>query len=396
MSLIKNKSMQFYKSVFYLSIICAFFSCDDDPSVNPSQDLVKISIDDTSVLEGNTEVNYLVFSVSLDKSSSSTVSVEYIAKNLTAIAGEDFKSANDVLTFSAGETQRNILVELIPDLIDESDEKVELLLFGAVNASIERSTAEGTIIDDEASDPIDDEGSSTPDSYPGLNLVWADEFDGTQLNPDDWYHETGAGGWGNNELQNYQSGTSNTTVSNGKLVIEAKKSGSNYTSARIVTRGKRSFEYGRIDIRAKLPYGQGIWTALWMLGESFTNVGWPACGEIDIMELVGHMPNTVYGTVHWQNQGSHADYGGNTQLPSGQFSDEFHVFTIKWDSQSIRWFLDDVQYHVIAIDGPELSEFQSNFFFIFNVAVGGNWPGNPDNSTVFPQKMIVDYVRVFQ
>lgn len=243
-------------------------------------------------------------------------------------------------------------------------------------------------------------GYTTPETYEGMNLVWQDEFDGNTLGGD-WTFETGTGGngWGNNELQYYKE--ENTRVTDGYLIITAKKEsfgGQEYTSSRIITNGKQSFKYGRIDIRAALPKGQGIWPALWMLGSNFGSVGWPACGEIDIMELIGGTgkDNTVYGTAHWQNGGEYASYGDHYTLNSGVFADEFHVFSIVWDASTITWYVDDVAYHTIDITPTELSEFQNNFFFIFNVAVGGNWPGNPDNSTVFPQQMAVDYVRVFQ
>lgn len=244
-------------------------------------------------------------------------------------------------------------------------------------------------------------GYSTPMSYAGYQLVWNDEFDGNQLS-NDWTQEigNGQGGWGNQELQYYRA--ENTTVEDGLLKITAKQEffgGFNYTSSRIKTQGKQFFTYGRIDIRAALPYGKGLWPALWMLGESFSSVGWPACGEIDIMEMVGGMPNgdnTVHGTVHWSNNGSHANFGGSRKLSSGILAENFHVFSIIWDETSIVWYIDDVQYHTIDITPAELSEFHSDFFFIFNVAVGGVWPGSPNSTTVFPQTMAVDYVRVFQ
>ena len=188
----------------------------------------------------------------------------------------------------------------------------------------------------------------------------------------------------------------------GYLIITAKQEnfgGQNYTSSRIKTQGIESFQYGRIDIRAALPNGQGIWPALWMLGDNISTASWPGCGEIDIMELIGgngYNDRTVYGTIHWDDNG-HASYGGHNSLPSGtMFSDEFHVFSIIWTSTSIKWLRDDIQYHEADITSSSLSEFHQNFFFIFNVAVGGNWPGSPDGTTIFPQKMIVDYVRVFQ
>ncbi|MDF2158796.1 glycoside hydrolase family 16 protein [Algoriphagus sp. CAU 1675] len=266
-------------------------------------------------------------------------------------------------------------------------------------------------VPDEEGNPIDQgdnlevvipaTGFSTPKVYDGMTLVWEDDFEGNSLDLDSWSHETGNGqnGWGNNELQYYRS--QNTSFKAGNLIITAKKEdfgGKNYTSSRIVTKDKKQFRYGRIDIRAVLPKGQGIWPALWMLGSNFNTEGWPASGEIDIMEMVGGngRENTVHGTVHWEHDGSHAEFGGSYKLQSGTFSDEFHVFSIVWDSQAIRWLVDNKEYHVIDTTPAQLDEFRKSFFFIFNVAVGGNWPGSPDASTSFPQHMIVDYVRVFQ
>lgn len=245
-------------------------------------------------------------------------------------------------------------------------------------------------------------GYETPMSYPGMTMVWSDEFDGFELSSD-WVQELGNGswGWGNNELEYYRA--ENTTVSDGLLQITAKQEsfgGFNYTSSRIKTQGLKSFKYGRVDIRAALPYSQGLWPALWMLGDNIGTASWPGCGEIDIMELIGgsgYNDRTTYGTLHWLDNGSHASAGDNSTLPSGSlYAEEFHVFSIIWDQNNIRFLRDDVQYHIIDITGSELTEFHQNFFFIFNVAVGGDWPGGPDVSTVFPQTMAVDYVRVFQ
>jgi beta-glucanase (GH16 family) len=203
-------------------------------------------------------------------------------------------------------------------------------------------------------------------------------------------------------LEYYQK--ANTTVADGYLFIEARKEskgGKEYTSSRIITRDKVSIKYGRVDIRAALPKGQGIWPALWMLGSNFSTVGWAKCGEIDIMEMIGGgsgRDNRVYGTAHWYDDdpGANVNYGGGTTLASGTFADEFHVFSIIWDEEKITWYLDDKQFQVIDITPDELSEFHEEFFFIMNVAVGGNWPGSPDGTTVFPQRMAVDYIRVFQ
>lgn len=249
-------------------------------------------------------------------------------------------------------------------------------------------------------DGIPTTGYSSPTSYEGHTLVWQDEFDGDEISSV-WTFEIGTGnnGWGNNELQYYRK--ENTRLKDGYLIIEAKKEsfgGREYTSSRIITKGNKFFKYGRIDIRAALPYGQGIWPALWMLGENISEVGWPSCGEIDIMEMIGGSgrENTIHGTIHWQSDNGYANYGGSSPLESGIYHDEFHVFSIEWDSESIIWYRDGVKYHEVDITPDHLSEFRENFFFIMNVAVGGNWPGSPDASTSFPQIMAVDYVRVFQ
>lgn len=239
-----------------------------------------------------------------------------------------------------------------------------------------------------------------PDYDP--TLVWSDEFDYTGLpDPAKWNMETGGGGWGNNELQYYTNSESNAMVDNGVLTITAREETVgeyNYTSARITTQNKFDFKYGRIEARMKLPYGQGLWPAFWMLGANFSTVGWPNCGEIDIMEMVGGAgkDNTVYATIHWDNNGEKADYGESYSLESGIFADEFHVFSVVWDNREIMGYVDNVQYFTADITPEALSEFQNEFFIIMNLAVGGNWPGSPDATTQFPQTMEVDWVRVYQ
>ena len=246
------------------------------------------------------------------------------------------------------------------------------------------------------------DGYVTPLAYSGYKLAWADEFSGDALDLSSWVYDVGngSGGWGNNEWQYYTSGTSNCNVANGKLIITAKKEsqgGSNYTSARIKTLGKREFQYGRIDIRARLPKGQGIWPALWMLGANFPSAGWPVCGELDIMELIGHQPNRVHGTAHFGSAPPSTQRTASYGLSSGNFSDAFHVFTLKWENNLVEWYVDDVKFHTLTpANTGGIYPFNQKFFFIFNVAVGGNWPGYPDATTVFPQTMEVDYVRVFQ
>jgi beta-glucanase (GH16 family) len=259
------------------------------------------------------------------------------------------------------------------------------------------------VVIDMSNDVSIEDGYYSPLTYEGYDLVWNDEFNGSEIDPANWVFETGTGcpnlcGWGNNELQFYRQ--ENAWVEEGVLTIEARKenhSGSNYTSTRMKTQAKRSFKYGRIDIRALLPKGKGIWPALWMLGDNITSVGWPSCGEIDIMELVGgaDSDNRVHGTLHWNDNGA-VNAGGSYTLSNGIFADEYHVFTIIWNEFSIKWLVNDIQFHEIDITPSHMTEFHERFFFIFNVAVGGNWPGSPDETTVFPQQMKVDYVRVFQ
>ncbi|WP_291781872.1 glycoside hydrolase family 16 protein [Cecembia sp.] len=280
-----------------------------------------------------------------------------------------------------------------------------LILAGWLSQACQQDEGETNTIEPVPTLGIPETGFESPMSYEGYSLVWNDEFEGNSLSGD-WVFDMGDGcpalcGWGNNELQTYTR--DNVRVSNGHLIIQARKEnfdGREYTSSRIKTQGRQSFRFGRIDIRAALPKGQGIWPALWMLGDNIQQVGWPRCGEIDIMEMIGGSvngrDNTVHGTVHWDNNGSHAEFGGSVTLQQGIFNDNFHVFSIIWDANKIIWLLDNEPYHEIDIRPSGLSELRESFFFLFNVAVGGNWPGSPDNTTVFPQQMVVDYVRVFQ
>jgi len=225
-------------------------------------------------------------------------------------------------------------------------------------------------------------------------LVWQDEFHGS-IGPD-WVFETGtgSGGWGNNELQYYRR--ENATVENDALVITARREdfgGMRYTSARMKTQGTKNFRFGRIEARIALPGKQGTWPAFWMLGSNLGSVGWPASGEIDVMEQI-NTGSDVYGTVHWQaNDGSHASYGGHmaTRIQ------DYHLYAVEWSPTTIRWFVDGTQYHVIDITNGAggTDEFQRDFFLLLNMAVGGNWPGFNIDDGALPAKMYVDYVRVY-
>ncbi|UOR06059.1 glycoside hydrolase family 16 protein [Hymenobacter aerilatus] len=238
-------------------------------------------------------------------------------------------------------------------------------------------------------------------------LIWSDEFNGSgAIDGTKWTAETGGSGWGNNELQYYTTSTENAYMVGGNLIIEAKKQsmeGRNYTSARLITKGKRSFQFGRIDVRAKLPKGQGIWPAIWMLGSDIDQNNWPACGEIDIMELRGQEPNKILSTMHYgSSTATHQYKGSETTLANGSFADDFHIFSVVRSKDKIRSYVDGREFYAFTTSdtAPYAYPFNNPFFVILNVAVGGNFLGNPSttviDTTPFPQQMMVDYVRFYQ
>lgn len=234
-------------------------------------------------------------------------------------------------------------------------------------------------------------------------LVWEDDFmgtDGSGIDTSKWVYDVGGHGWGNNEHQYYTSGTNNCYIHDNNLIIEAKKedfAGKSYTSARIKTKDAFEFQYGKVEMRAKLPYGQGIWPAFWMLGADIDQVGWPGCGEIDIMEFVGKDPQKIYGTVHGPG------YSGADSISSSldlEFEPRngYHIYSIEWTKNKIEWFVDGQKFHTLTTEDTSSNPwaFNRKFFLLFNLAVGGYWPGYPDETTVFPQKYFIDYVRVYQ
>jgi len=228
-----------------------------------------------------------------------------------------------------------------------------------------------------------------------LSVVWSDEFDTPGL-PDatKWGYDLGAGGWGNNEVQYYTNRIDNASVSGGTLKITLKKEtylGSQYTSARLLTRGKYSFKYGRIEARAKLPAGGGTWPAIWMLGDNISTVGWPACGEIDVMEHVGNQLNKIYGSLHHPGHSGGNPDGGTTIISNA--TSEFHKYAMEWSSTTIKFFVDDVPFYTFANTGS--LPFNQNFFIILNVAMGGNFGGAVDPAFV-SAAMEIDYIRVYQ
>ena len=236
-------------------------------------------------------------------------------------------------------------------------------------------------------------------------VVWSDEFDVPgPPDPANWIHETGGDGWGNQELQYHTDRIENSRVEDGVLVIEARQetfNGRDYTSARLVTRDRAAWQYGRIEARIKMPEGQGIWPAFWMMPQDSPYGGWPTSGEIDIMEFLGHETDRVHGTLHYGGGAlGHRYTGTSFTLNSGTFVDDFHTFAIEWEPRAVRWYVDGELYQTqtswTSAAGGYPAPFDNPFFAILNLAVGGQWPGYPDETTTFPQRMEVDYVRVYR
>jgi beta-glucanase (GH16 family) len=268
--------------------------------------------------------------------------------------------------------------------------------------------------------------AQAPPAVPeGWTLTWSDEFDapdGTPPDPSKWVHDLGGGGWGNEELQTYTSRPENAVIRHGQLVITARRervTGADgitrdYTSARLKTLGRFAQRYGRFEARIQVPRGQGIWPAFWMLGADFPTAGWPACGEIDIMEHIGREPARVYGTIHGPGYAGAEGMSGSTTLAAAvarassdspaagdgpPVADDFHVFAVEWEPGAIRWYVNDQHYFTrTPADLPAGARwaFDREFFMLLNLAVGGRWPGYPDATTIFPQELKVDYVRVYR
>jgi beta-glucanase (GH16 family) len=245
---------------------------------------------------------------------------------------------------------------------------------------------------------------------PKWHLSWSDEFDqpdGTAPDPAHWVADLGGNGWGNNELQTYTARRENARIEKGRLVIEARREPfagpdkvvRDFTSARLKTLGRLDWKWGRFEARMKLPRGQGIWPAFWTMGTNLTTAGWPACGEIDILENIGREPTQVHGTLHGPGYSGGGGIGKGTSLPTGApFTDDFHLYAVEWTHHRIRWSVDGRTYFTLTpADLPKDTDwvFEKSHFLLLNLAVGGNWPGKPDSTTVFPQRFEIDYVRVY-
>jgi hypothetical protein len=391
----KVKNMLVLLSVFLLN------SCGEKNTETPLPSLPSISINSVTLFEGDGLTTF-PFNVNLSTATDKDVTIKYTTRDNTAIAGKDYEMQSGTLTIPANSTGATIHIVVVGDTIKQADKQFDVVLSDPVNATLNTETATGTIRNDDTYVEVPLDGYITPESYPGYNVLWKDEFSGTAIDNTIWSYDIGSGGWGNNELQYYTNSPNNSFISNGNLVIQARKEsyqGSGYTSARLLTKGKQSFTFGRVDIRAVLPKGQGIWPALWMLGTKIDQTGWPNCGEIDIMEIIGSLPAEVHGTIHFGPQGAtqSTQLTGTYTLPSGDFSEKYHVFSLIWSMDNIQILVDDIPYfQATKTQVGAIYPFNEPFFVIFNIAVGGNWPGNPDATTVFPQQMLVDYIRVFQ
>jgi len=246
--------------------------------------------------------------------------------------------------------------------------------------------------------------------YDGYTLLFNDEFNGTELNLDIWDFEPHKPGWVNAELQEYTKSTDNVFIRNGKVVIKAIKTvdvngNDYYTSGKITTKDRQEFMYGKVVVSAKVPEGQGLWPAIWMMPARESLYGsWPKCGEIDIMEFLGNQVDTVYGTIHYGEP--HAEQQGKYVLEGQSFADDFHEFSVEWEPGEMRFFIDGNLYHTVndwysEYPGVAIREypapFNQDFYVQLNLAVGGTWPGNPDETTDFEKaEFEVDYVRVYQ
>jgi len=246
----------------------------------------------------------------------------------------------------------------------------------------------------------EDDKQSVP--HHNWSLSWSDDFEGaagTLPDASKWGFDLGNGdGWGNAELENYTNDPQNVSLDgDGNLVITAIQNGNSFTSARIKTKSKFSQKYGRFEARLKTPYGPGIWPAFWMLGDNDGEVGWPNCGEIDIMELKGQQPNIIHGTIHGPGYSAGSAISSSYALQNGRFDQDYHLYAVEWTESQIDFYCDDILYkRITKSDVPGQWVYDHPFYLILNVAVGGNYVGYPTAGTPFPQKMTIDYVRVYE
>jgi len=369
-------------------------------------DTPAIAINSVTQVRDTASASTFAFAITLSRQTTDTVTVDYATADSSAFAGTDYKAASGTLTFMPGSSAATVKVTVTPGNLRAANSAFRVVLSNPVNGTLNTSVGLGVIQNQGSNLGSDPTGYQTPASYIGYKALWSDEFNGSAVNTSNWQYDLGNSGWGNNELECYTD--SNTTVSGGFLTINIRKQDvlyngvtSHYTSTRMNTGGgKFSFQYGRVDIRARLPVQPGMWPALWFLGNNIGTVGWPTCGETDLMELVGSNPHQVLGSIHWmQGNGQEGTLNNSYTLPGGaDYSQQFHVFSLVWTPTRITMYVDDLPY--MSESNTSISSgtwpFNQPQFLIINCAVGGNWPGPPTAQTTFPETMVVDYVRVFQ
>ena len=390
-----------------LAILLVAGGCGKGKDNTKNETTPKLIFDDLTIMEGTGGTGSAEIKLTLDHAVSKQVSVTYSTVDGTAKGGEDFTaSANQPVTFLPNETEKKIVIPVVTDDWKEGEESFLVRIENPVNVILVKGSSSVTIRNDDTKIKFNNTGYDPPASYPGYTLTWSDEFNGTSLDAGAWSNESGDGcpglcGWGNNELEYYTAPPNNLFFQDGKMIIEARQEtfgGKSYTSSRIKTQGKQSFKYGRIDIRAILPKGKGIWPAFWLLPQDNVYGGWPKSGEIDMMENMGSEPSKVVGTLHYGPGPGSTYISRNYSVPGPNLNDQFHLFSLEWKQDQIKWYVDDVLYSTInkADLGGLNYPFNEKFFLIINLAVGGNFSGNPDASTLFPQWLIVDYIRVYQ
>ncbi len=389
--------MKDLKGVFFRvavpCILMIFVSCSRG---TVEYGLPKVTLLPRNDTEGNGKNKVLTVRARLSHSSDQPVTVTYSTVDSTAKANKDYIPIVDSsFVFNPGTTLDSFHVTLISDTITEFTKAFKILITNVDNGSGIGESLPITIIDDDFHNVyLASDGYISPLQIPGMSLEFSEEFNDSLSTLGEFNFDTGPSLLFN-QLQTFTTDSDNIKVSNGNLVITARKDGTNYTSAGINTRNRVIFEYGLIMIRAKMPQGTGIWPSLWMLGNTFDETNWPLCGQIDIATLRGQQPNLMTGAVYYylsdiqERQSSYS-------LPvySDTFSDEYHVFSILWQPGEIEWYVDNHKYMTFSkADVGDSYIFNSAFWLNITLAVGGDLVGNPDYTTQFPQTMKIDYVR---
>jgi beta-glucanase (GH16 family) len=366
----------------------------------PVESTPSVSISPRNDFEGTGQNQLMDITFKLSSAPALKVTVTYSTVDSTAVGTKDFIPVTaGTITFNPGETSKKINIEIIADSIVEFTEFFKLQITHAENAIIKTPGLTIAIYNDDAPKiTLASDGYISPESYPDMRLKFSDEFnDSTHFKYLTWNIDRGEGIWGHDQLQEYTSNTENLNIKNGKLRITAQNKAGHYTSARLNTVSKLSFQYGQIDIRVKFPTGKGLWPAIWMMGTGYNGSNWPLIGEIDIAQQDCNLSSTLIGTAFYISSGPR-EKDGYYNLPeyTESFSDKFHVVSILWQTDYIEWFVDSKKYLEINSDdvGPDWP-FNNSFYLYLNLAVGGGLVGNPDITTVFPQTMEIDYVRYF-